>query len=225
MISLRQIRKTYRIGGHAIHALDGVDLDIGKGEFVAVMGRSGSGKSTLLNMLGCLDQPDEGVYRLDGQDVSGMDDDELSHVRNRYMGFIFQSFHLLPRLTALENVLLPRRYTIEGVRPEDTQRASMLLQQVDLGDRQSHRPNELSGGQRQRVAIARALLNQPRVILADEPTGNLDSNTSDAIMERLRQLHQSGQTIVMVTHEADIANYSGRQILMQDGCVTEDVHA
>jgi len=222
MIKLHKIRRTYHIGGHTIHALDLIDLEIQPGEFVAVMGRSGSGKSTLLNMLGCMDRPDGGRYDLDGQEVSVMDDDALSLVRNRYMGFIFQSFHLLPRLTALENVLLPRRYHEDGLRELDRQRASELLQRVDLDARADHRPNELSGGQRQRVAIARALINQPRVVLADEPTGNLDSKTSDAIMDLLRELNQDGQTIVMVTHEADIANYATRQIFMQDGRIQNE---
>jgi putative ABC transport system ATP-binding protein len=217
MITLHNIRRTYHIGGHTIHALDQIDLEIQAGEFVAVMGRSGSGKSTLLNMLGCMDRPDAGRYDLQGQEVSAMDDDALSLVRNRYMGFIFQSFHLLPRLTALENVLLPRRYHELGLREIDRQRAGELLQRVDLDDRANHRPNELSGGQRQRVAIARALINQPRVVLADEPTGNLDSRTSDAIMDLLQELNQEGQTIVMVTHEPDIANFATRQIFMQDG--------
>jgi len=217
MITLHKIRRTYHIGGHTIHALDQIDLEIQAGEFVAVMGRSGSGKSTLLNMLGCMDRPDGGRYDLEGQEVSAMDDDALSLVRNRYMGFIFQSFHLLPRLTALENVLLPRRYHEDGLRELDHQRATELLQRVDLDTRANHRPNELSGGQRQRVAIARALINQPRVVLADEPTGNLDSKTSNAIMDLLQELNQDGQTIVMVTHEPDIANYATRQIFMQDG--------
>jgi putative ABC transport system ATP-binding protein len=217
MITLHKIRRTYHIGGHTIHALDQIDLEIQAGEFVAVMGRSGSGKSTLLNMLGCMDRPDEGRYDLEGREVSAMDDDALSLVRNRHMGFIFQSFHLLPRLTALENVLLPRRYHEDGLRELDRQRACELLQRVDLEDRSNHRPNELSGGQRQRVAIARALINEPRVVLADEPTGNLDSKTSDAIMDLLKELNQDGQTIVMVTHEPDIANYATRQIFMRDG--------
>jgi putative ABC transport system ATP-binding protein len=222
MINLHKIRRTYHIGGHTIHALDQIDLEIRAGEFVAVMGRSGSGKSTLLNMLGCMDRPDGGRYDLDGQEVSAMDDDALSLVRNRYMGFIFQSFHLLPRLTALENVLLPRRYHEDGLREPDHQRASELLQRVDLDSRANHRPNEFSGGQRQRVAIARALINQPRVVLADEPTGNLDSKTSDAIMDLLRELNQEGQTIVMVTHEPDIASYAARQIFMQDGRIQSE---
>ena len=217
MITLQKIRRTYQIGGHTIHALDNVDLDIQAGEFVAVMGRSGSGKSTLLNVLGCLDRPDSGKYCLEDQEVSAMDDDMLSLVRNRYMGFIFQSFNLLPRLTALENVLLPRRFHKDGLRKLDHQRAAELLEQVDLADRVNHRPNELSGGQQQRVAIARALINEPRVVLADEPTGNLDSKTSDAIMDLLQELNRGGQTIVMVTHESNIAKRASRQIFMQDG--------
>ena len=226
MISLRNIRRTYQVGGQTIHALDEVDLDIGEGEFVAVMGRSGSGKSTLLNMLGCMDRPNSGTYRLDGQAVSDMDDDQLSEVRNQHLGFIFQSFHLLPRLTTLENVLLPRRYHEDGFRAEDDERARALLARVDLADRLDHKPNELSGGQRQRVAIARALINQPRVLLADEPTGNLDSRTSDAIMDLLQELSQEGQTIVMVTHEQDIADFSKRQLHMMDGkIIREEGHA
>ncbi len=225
MLTMQNLSKIYRTDEVETVALNNVNIDIERGEFVAIMGRSGSGKSTLLNMLGCLDRPDAGEYRLDDQDVAGMPDDELSAVRNRYMGFIFQSFHLLPRMTALENVVLPRRYAPEGIRPEDYVRASDLLVQVDLGERRGHKPNELSGGQRQRVAIARALINEPRVILADEPTGNLDSRTSDAIMELLRRLNAEGQTIVMVTHEPDIAEFAARQIVMQDGRVLEDVHA
>jgi putative ABC transport system ATP-binding protein len=222
MIELRELRRTYFVGGHTIHALDGVDLDIGEGEFVAVMGRSGSGKSTLLNMLGCMDRPDGGTYRLDDEAVSDMDDDALSAFRNRYIGFIFQSFHLLPRLTTLENVLLPRRYHDQGFRPEDHDRAVRLLERVDLGGRLDHKPNELSGGQRQRVAIARALINEPRLLLADEPTGNLDSRTSDAIMDLLRELNGDGQTIVMVTHEPEIAAFAQREVHMMDGNVVEE---
>jgi putative ABC transport system ATP-binding protein len=168
-------------------------------------------------MLGCMDRPDDGRYLLDDQAVSAMDDDQLSEFRNRYIGFIFQSFHLLPRLTALENVLLPRRYHDQGLREEDLERAERLLERVDLGDRQNHKPNELSGGQRQRVAIARSLINSPRLLLADEPTGNLDSRTSDSIMDLLRELNGEGQTIVMVTHEPDIAEFAEREILMMDG--------
>jgi putative ABC transport system ATP-binding protein len=226
MIELRQLRRTYHVGGQTIHALDGVDLDIAEGEFLAIMGRSGSGKSTLLNMLGCMDRPDGGTYRLDDKAVSDMDDDELSAFRNGYIGFIFQSFHLLPRLTTLENVLLPRRYHPDGAGPEDEARARHLLERVDLGTRLDHKPNELSGGQRQRVAIARSLINEPRLLLADEPTGNLDSSTSDAIMDLLKELNRDGQTIVMVTHEQEIADYAGRQVDMRDGnIVRETTHA
>jgi len=222
MIQLEKISRIYEIGNQSIHALDAVDLDISAGEFVAIMGRSGSGKSTLLNMLGCMDRPDEGEYFLDNNKISDMDDDELSAVRNRYMGFVFQSFHLLPRLTTLENVLLPRRYHSEGVRDSDREKAEEILAQVDLKDRMEHKPNELSGGQRQRVAIARALINDPKVLLADEPTGNLDSKTSDAIMSLLRELNEKGQTIVMVTHEPEIADNAQRQIIMRDGKILQD---
>jgi len=226
MIELRELRRTYHVGGQTIHALDGVDLDIGEGEFLAIMGRSGSGKSTLLNMLGCMDRPDGGSYRLDDKAVSEMDDDALSAFRNRYIGFIFQSFHLLPRLTTLENVLLPRRYHDQGYRDEDVDRARSLLERVDLGARLDHKPNELSGGQRQRVAIARSLINEPRLLLADEPTGNLDSRTSDAIMDLLRELNRDGQTIVMVTHEPEIAEFAQRQVHMMDGNILrEPAHA
>lgn len=222
MIQLQNISRIYQIGNQAIHALDAVNLHIGAGQFVAVMGRSGSGKSTLLNMLGCMDRPDVGDYFLDGNNVSNMDDDQLSAVRNRYMGFVFQSFHLLPRLTTLENVLLPRRYHPEGAQESDHQRATDLLQRVGLDDRMQHKPNELSGGQRQRVAIARALINTPRVLLADEPTGNLDSRTSDDIMDLLKELNDDGQTIVMVTHEAEIAARARRKIFMRDGKILQD---
>ena len=226
MIKLQNIRRIYTIGGQTINALNDVSLHIDKGEFVAIMGRSGSGKSTMLNILGCMDRPDGGSYRLDDQAVSEMQDDALSAVRNRYMGFVFQSFHLLPRLTTLENVLLPRRYHADGLRPEDSERAVRLLNRVGLGDRLEHKPNELSGGQRQRVAIARALINEPRVVLADEPTGNLDSRTSDDIMDLLQELNREGQTIVMVTHEPEIAEFAGRQIHMMDGRITgEGAHA
>jgi len=224
MIHLEKISRIYQIGNQSIHALDAVDLDIQAGEFVAVMGRSGSGKSTLLNMLGCMDRPDAGDYLLEGRNISIMDDDELSAIRNQYMGFVFQSFHLLPRLTTLDNVLLPRRYHAEGIREKDRKSAINLLERVDLGDRISHKPNELSGGQRQRVAIARSLINKPKVVLADEPTGNLDSSTSDAIMVLLKELNSEGQTIIMVTHEAEIAKTAQRQIIMRDGKIVEDHH-
>jgi putative ABC transport system ATP-binding protein len=217
MISLEQVSKIYRVGGQTIHALDQIDLDIESGEFVAIMGRSGSGKTTLLNILGCLDRPDEGSYFLENEKVSAMEDEDLSRVRNRYMGFIFQSFHLLPRKSALENVLLPRNYHENGLREVDRERAIELLDRVGLGDRLEHRPNELSGGQRQRVAIARALINEPRVVLADEPTGNLDSRTSTAILDLLKELNREGQTIVIVTHEPHIAQRASRQISVKDG--------
>ena len=223
MIKLEQISRIYQVGGQTIHALDHIDLDIEAGEFVAIMGRSGSGKTTLLNMLGCLDRPDAGNYFLENEKVSAMEDDELSRVRNRHMGFIFQSFHLLPRKTTLENVLLPRNYHEDGLREVDRERAMELLKRVGLDDRLDHRPNELSGGQQQRVAIARALINEPRVVLADEPTGNLDSRTSDAILDLLQELNREGQTIVMVTHELGIAKRASRQIFMQDGRI-ENAH-
>jgi putative ABC transport system ATP-binding protein len=225
MIHLEKISRIYEIGNQVIHALDAIDLDILAGEFVAIMGRSGSGKSTLLNMLGCMDRPDAGEYTLDGNHISSMDDDELSAIRNRYMGFVFQSFHLLPRLTTLDNVLLPRRYHTDGILESDRQSAIELLKRVGLGDRILHKPGELSGGQRQRVAIARSLINRPKVVLADEPTGNLDSVTSDSIMKLLKELHLEGQTIVMVTHEAEIAENAQRQIFMRDGKIVEDCHA
>ena len=225
MIHLEKISRIYEIGNQSIHALDDVDLDIAAGEFVAIMGRSGSGKSTLLNMLGCMDRPDSGEYLLDNNKISDMDDDELSAVRNRYMGFVFQSFHLLPRLTTLENVLLPRRYHVDGVRDSDRLKAKEILAQVDLEDRMEHKPNELSGGQRQRVAIARSLINDPKVLLADEPTGNLDSSTSDAIMSLLKKLNENGQTIVMVTHEPEIAESAKRKIFMRDGKILQDYAA
>jgi putative ABC transport system ATP-binding protein len=224
MIRIEKISRIYEIGNQSIRALDAVNLEIKAGEFVAIMGRSGSGKSTLLNMLGCMDRADEGDYFLDDTNISSMDDDELSEVRNQYMGFIFQSFHLLPRLTTLDNVLLPRRFHSEGIRESDRQKAMQLLERVDLSDRVLHKPNELSGGQRQRVAIARSLINEPRVVLADEPTGNLDSTTSDAIMELLQELNSDGQTIVMVTHEPEIAEQAQRQIIMRDGKILEDSH-
>jgi putative ABC transport system ATP-binding protein len=186
------------------------------------MGRSGSGKSTLLNMLGCMDRPDAGQYYLDRQSVSEMNDDALSAVRNRDLGFLFQNFHLLPRLTALENVLVPRRFHADGLRSADRENAIDLLRRVGLEERMHHKPNELSGGQCQRVAMARALINRPRVLLADEPTGNLDSRTSDHIMGLLQELNREGQTIVMVTHELGIADFAQRQINMRDGRILDD---
>jgi len=222
MIRLEKISRTYRIGNQSIAALDAIDLSIGASQFVAVMGRSGSGKSTLLNIIGCMDRPDAGSYYLEGTDIASMDDDSLSRVRNRCIGFVFQSFHLLPRLTTLENVLLPRRYHEMGIQQEDRQKAIALLRRVELEDRMLHKPGELSGGQRQRVAIARALINDPRVLLADEPTGNLDSSTAAAILALLQTLNDEGQTIVMVTHETDIAARAKRRIVMHDGRIERD---
>jgi putative ABC transport system ATP-binding protein len=222
MISLVNIERSYQVGGETVHALRGVSVHIAKNEYVSITGTSGSGKSTLVNIIGCLDVPNAGSYSLNGRDVSGMTDDELALTRNAEIGFIFQSFHLLPRLTALDNVaqlLIYRRIPI-GKRKQMAQEA---LEQVGLGARMHHRPNELSGGQRQRVAIARALVGRPAILLADEPTGNLDSATSHEIMGLIGELHSSGQTVVIVTHEPQIANYSSRIIRMKDGQVISDV--
>lgn len=204
-----------------MHALDHVDIEVNTGDFVAVMGPSGSGKSTLMNILGCLDRPDAGEYRLLDRLVSNMPDDELSGLRNRYIGFVFQSYHLLPRMTALENVLLPLRYA-KGWVEEGSSRAPELLKSLGLSNRMYHRPNQLSGGQRQRVAIARALIANPPLLLADEPTGNLDSKTSEEMMALFDKLNSIGQTILMVTHEEDIAAHARRIIHMRDGKVVRD---
>ncbi len=217
MIKLDNISKIYRTQGETIRALDGVDLNIAEGEFVAIMGRSGSGKSTMLNILGCMDKPSSGHYHLAGRDVSVLDDDELSRIRNEYIGFVFQGFHLLPRLSALDNVLVPLRFATVEQQRGGTERAKDLLRQVGLGERMHHMPNEMSGGQIQRVAIARSLINNPSVLLADEPTGNLDSAISEQIIELLKNLNARGQTIVMVTHEPDIAENAGRTIEFLDG--------
>lgn len=219
MIELRNIRKTYRQGGNQIHALDGIDLHIRQGEFIAVMGPSGSGKSTLLNVLGGLDRPDSGHYRLAQDEISALDDDAASDVRNRRIGFVFQSFHLLPRLTVLENVLLPQRYarTADAQAP---QRARALLDRIGLGHRLDHLPSQLSGGQLQRAAIARALLNQPTLLLADEPTGNLDSSSAADVLALLRELHAGGQTLVLVTHDPAVAASAQRTIHLRDGRIT-----
>lgn len=216
MIELSNIRKTYRQGGSHIHALDGINLHIAQGEFVAVMGPSGSGKSTLLNVLGGLDRPDGGRYRLAHDEISALDDDAASDVRNQRIGFVFQSFHLLPRLSVLENVLLPQRYA-RSAAPRAPERAMQLLERIGLGQRLHHLPGQLSGGQLQRAAIARALLNQPALLLADEPTGNLDSNSAAEVMALLRELHADGQTLVLVTHDADIAALAQRTIHLRDG--------
>lgn len=217
MIKLENISKIYRTQGETIRALDGVNLNIADGEFVAIMGRSGSGKSTMLNILGCMDKPSSGQYWLAGQDVSVLSDDELSKIRNEHIGFVFQGFHLLPRLSALENVLVPLRFATQEQQQNGVERAKDLLQKVGLGERVHHMPNEMSGGQIQRVAIARSLINNPAVLLADEPTGNLDSAISEQIIELLKNLNSQGQTIVMVTHEPDIAANAGRTIEFLDG--------
>jgi putative ABC transport system ATP-binding protein len=218
MIELTSIRKTYRQGSTAIHALDGIDLHIAQGEFIAIMGPSGSGKSTLLNVLGGLDRPDSGHYRLAQDEISALDDDAASDVRNRRIGFVFQSFHLLPRLTVLENVLLPQRYA-RTPDPHAPDRARTLLERIGLGKRLDHLPGQLSGGQLQRAAIARALLNEPDLLLADEPTGNLDSNSAADVMALLRELHAGGQTLVLVTHDPAIAANAQRTIHLRDGRV------
>jgi putative ABC transport system ATP-binding protein len=216
LIELQNIFKKYQMGTTTINALNGLECNIEKGEYVALMGPSGSGKSTLMNVIGCLDSPTSGIYLLNGQDVSGMTDDELANVRNVEIGFVFQSFNLLPRTSALENVALPLVYA--GVaKKERLERAQAVLEKVGLGDRGDHKPNELSGGQRQRVAIARALINNPSIVLADEPTGNLDSKSSAEIMHLFQAIHDEGNTVVMVTHEEDIAQYAKRTIRMRDG--------
>lgn len=220
-IVLKDIYKIYRMGDNAINALDGVTLNIEKGEYVALMGPSGSGKSTLMNMIGCLDTPTSGEYILNGTDVSKRKDDELADVRNQQIGFVFQTFNLLPRTTAVENVALPLVYA--GVsKSERLERAKVALEKVGLGDRLHHKPSELSGGQRQRVAIARALVNDPSIVLADEPTGNLDSKSSLEIMELFNAIHNEGNTVVMVTHEEDIAQNAERIIRLLDGRIDSD---
>lgn len=214
--SLEDVHKVYRIGGQEVRALAGVTIDFRRGEFWAILGASGSGKSTLLNLLGCLDRPSQGRYCLAGHDVSTMDDDRLSDIRLRHLGFIFQSFNLITQSTVEENIQLPLYYL--GMPPQEAiERARQLARQVGLGERLQHRPTELSGGQQQRVAIARALANNPAVLLADEPTGNLDSRTSDEIMALLRQLNNEGKTIIMVTHEPDIAAFADHRLTMKDG--------
>ena len=221
MIELQAVRRSYRTNGAAVHALDGVDLSIGAGEFVAVTGPSGSGKSSLLNILGCLDRPDAGRYLIEGEDVAGFDDEATSDIRNRRIGFVFQSFHLLPRLTVLENVLLPLRFHRE---PPDWAQAHArdLLDRVGLSDRSHHRPNELSGGQVQRAAIARALLLKPALLLADEPTGNLDSKSAADVLGLIDQVHRGGQTVVLVTHDHDVAAHAPRGIRLRDGRIEHD---
>ncbi len=223
VVQLRDIRKTYRNGDLEVHAVRGVDLDIHPGEFVAVMGASGSGKSTLMNTLGCLDQPTSGTYHLDGVDVSGLDRAERADLRNQKLGFVFQGFNLLARTTALENVELPMLYAPRRIPADEMrERALRALDIVGLAARADHLPSQLSGGQQQRVAIARALVNQPRVLLADEPTGNLDSRTSIEVMGVFQRLNDEGITIVMVTHELDIAQYCKRNLIVRDGRIVRD---
>lgn len=221
LITLTDIGRKYVIGAETIHALKSVTLTISKGEFVALMGPSGSGKSTLMNILGCLDTPTKGVYILNGNQVSEMSDSELAEIRNKEIGFVFQTFNLLPRSSSLENVALPLVYAGVG-RAEREDRAQKTLESVGLGNRVGHKPNELSGGQRQRVAVARALVNNPSIILADEPTGNLDTKTSAEIMELLEEIHSKGNTIILVTHEEDIAQHAHRIVRMRDGLIEND---
>jgi putative ABC transport system ATP-binding protein len=221
VIVVRNLQREYDMGGEVVRALRGVDLTIRRNEFVAIMGPSGSGKSTLMNMIGCLDSPSAGEYWLNGHRVSELGDDELARIRNKEIGFVFQTFNLLPRASALHNVELPLIYAGVGTR-ERQEMASSALTRVGLADRMHHKPNELSGGQRQRVAVARALVNQPSILLADEPTGNLDSATSIEIMALFEELHRGGQTIVLVTHEHDIAEHADRQVHLKDGQVAQD---
>lgn len=221
LITIEGLRKTYRIGTQEVHALDGLDLNIAANEYVALMGPSGSGKSTLMNVLGCLDSPTAGSYHLNGQNVANLDEDALAEIRNREIGFVFQTFNLLPRYSALENVALPLIYA--GMSKQDRmQRAEEVLDMVGLKDRMIHKPNELSGGQRQRVAVARALVNRPSIILADEPTGNLDTATSMEIMGLFGEIQEAGNTVILVTHEEDIAACAQRVVRLRDGKVESD---
>ena len=221
LIQIRDVRKVYVMGAMEVHALDGVSVDIGRGEYVAVMGPSGSGKSTLMNVIGCLDTPTSGSYRLRGTEIREREDDELARIRNQEIGFIFQTFNLLPRADALHNVELPLIYSGTPAK-ERRERAREMLELTGLGDRMHHKPNELSGGQRQRVAIARALVNRPSIVLADEPTGNLDSKTGVEIMALLADIHRRGNTVILVTHEEDIAANARRVLRMRDGLIESD---
>ncbi|CAN5833855.1 ABC transporter ATP-binding protein [soil metagenome] len=221
VIRTEALHKDYELGAETVRALRGVDLIVERNEYVAIMGPSGSGKSTFMNLIGCLDTPTAGEYWLDGTPVSGLEDDELARIRNQYIGFVFQTFNLLPRATALHNVELPLIYA--GVaKKERLERAISVLDKVGLGDRMSHKPSELSGGQRQRVAVARALVNRPSLLLADEPTGNLDSKTAEEIMALFDELHDGGQTILLVTHEHDISQRAHRTVTMRDGVISAD---
>ena len=221
VIKIRNITRDFPLGNEIVKVLKGIDLDIERGEYVALMGPSGSGKSTLMNLLGCLDTPTSGSYELNGNDVSNMTDDELAEIRNKEIGFVFQTFNLLPRTTALENVALPMIYA-GASKSERTERAKQVLTDVGLADRMDHKPNQLSGGQRQRVAVGRALVNHPSIILADEPTGNLDSKTSDEIMNLFNEIHKAGNTVILVTHEEEIAENAHRIIRLRDGMVESD---
>ncbi|MGA9637802.1 ABC transporter ATP-binding protein [Flavobacterium sp.] len=221
LIKITNIKRNFALGDEIVYVLKGIDLEINKGEYVALMGPSGSGKSTLMNLLGCLDTPTSGSYILNGKDVSKMKDNELAGIRNKEIGFVFQTFNLLPRMTALDNVALPMIYA--GYSKSDRKaRAEVVLNQVSLADRMDHQPNQLSGGQRQRVAVARALVNNPSIILADEPTGNLDSKTSLEIMALFNEIHANGNTVILVTHEEEIAAYAHRVIRLRDGMIESD---
>ncbi|MCL9770852.1 ABC transporter ATP-binding protein [Flavobacterium sp. HXWNR69] len=221
LIKITNIKRDFPLGNEIVYVLKGIDLEINKGEYVALMGPSGSGKSTLMNILGCLDTPTSGTYILNGKQVSEMQDDELAGIRNKEIGFVFQTFNLMPRTTALDNVALPMVYAGHS-KSERVERATEVLTQVGLQDRMDHKPNQLSGGQRQRVAVARALVNKPSIILADEPTGNLDSKTSVEIMNLFNEIHANGNTVILVTHEEDIAAYAHRIIRLRDGLIESD---
>lgn len=221
VIEIRDIIRNFQLGQETVHVLKGIDLDIKRGEYIAIMGPSGSGKSTLMNLLGCLDTPTSGIYLLNGNNVSDMTDDELAEIRNKEIGFVFQTFNLLPRTTALDNVALPMVYA--GFSKKDREeRAQEVLRDVGLADRMDHKPNQLSGGQRQRVAVGRALVNKPSIILADEPTGNLDSKTSLEIMQLFDDIHKAGNTVILVTHEEEVAAHAHRVIRLRDGIIESD---